>query len=269
MNEKTTLTEYKKLWQESLEPLVEGNIPPWLRRFIKQTGKGINQFKMIQDADRVLLGISGGKDSLALALALSLRRKWLPIHYQLQAAMVHWREYPLRPEQLEALKAYFQLLDIPFTVIDADMMPQRYQGKFSCYFCARNRKRILFTKAEELGFNKIALGHHMDDIAITTLMNLSYHGKFSTMMPLQEFFDGKIKVIRPLCLEREAVIRRVNRRLHLPVAKADCPFKETNLRDAFKPILQELESKNKYAVSNIFQASWNIVSDYLPQKQED
>ena len=81
------------------EEIFNGNIPPWVMRFVKQTGKGINRFKMIENNDKVILGISGGKDSLALAFALSLRKKWLPINYELHAVHINWSEHPVSEKQ--------------------------------------------------------------------------------------------------------------------------------------------------------------------------
>ncbi len=154
-----------------LKELLSGPIPPWLMRFAKQTGRGINRFRMIGDGDRILLGISGGKDSLALALALALRRRWIPITCRLEAVQIEWRQYPLSDENRQALTAFFEALDIPFDIVTADISPDSFRGRFDCYLCSRNRKRILFEELERRGIGILAYGHHLDDIVETTLIN--------------------------------------------------------------------------------------------------
>ncbi|MDY5930652.1 MAG: adenine nucleotide alpha hydrolase, partial [Candidatus Ornithospirochaeta sp.] len=127
----------------SYRDLIKGDIPPWVMRFIKGVGKTINTYNMIQADDRVLLAVSGGKDSLALALALSLRRKWLPVDYRIDALMINWIEHPIPEEYRERLYGYFEDLGIGFTMLDEKQYPESFNGEFNCYLCARNRRRIL------------------------------------------------------------------------------------------------------------------------------
>ena len=102
----------------SYTKLIEGDIPPWVRRFIKHTGKAINTYSMIREGEKVLLSVSGGKDSLGLALALSLRRKWMPIDYELQALMINWIEHPIPEEFRAKLAQFFGDLNIDFSIKD-------------------------------------------------------------------------------------------------------------------------------------------------------
>jgi len=238
----------------TIKELVDGNMPPWIRRFVKQTGKGINSFKMIEDGDKVLLGISGGKDSLALALALSLRLKWLPISYELKAIMINWREYAINEEETNKLKLFFNILNIPFEIIQANMFPDSFNNTFNCYLCSRNRRRILFEYAEKNSITKIALGHHLDDFTETTIMNLCFRANFSTMKPVQDFFKGKIYIIRPMCEVRESTIQKLVRECELPVSIFNCPHKDTNLRSKIKPIIKQLSHIDKLTREHIFNA---------------
>lgn len=255
---------WKNFLPVKIEHLFIGTIPPRLMRLVKTAGKGINRFQMIKDGEKLLLGISGGKDSLVLALALSLRKKWIPIDYELEAVQIDWNEYPLTTEQKEKLTAFFKAISVPFRLIPTDMFSGSFNNRFNCYLCSRNRKRILFNEAERLGFRKIALGHHMDDIIETTLINLSLHGSFATMMPVQDFFGGEIRLIRPLCLIKERSIDNIVDFLGLPVAKVDCPYKDTNIRKDMKQIVRHLSHINKQARKNIFEAPWHINHEYLP-----
>ena len=125
---------------------------PWLMRIVKETGRGINRFKMIEDGDKVLLAISGGKDSLALAFTLAVRRRWLPIHYDLHALRIDWNQYPMPDSDAKKMEEFFDMLEIPYEVEHADMFPPSFKGEFNCYLCARNRKRMLFWKIPFLPF---------------------------------------------------------------------------------------------------------------------
>ncbi|GAB6088935.1 ATP-binding protein [Spirochaeta dissipatitropha] len=235
-----------------------------VQRFVKQVGKGINEHRLIAENDRVLLGISGGKDSLSMAYALAARKKWLPVSYTLEAVMVQWKEYPLPDEQTKALDDFFEQIEVPFRRIPMTMRPPSFKGRFNCYLCARNRKRVLFDIAREEGWNKIAFGHHLDDIVETVLMNMSVQGRLGTMMINQEFFQGALHVIRPMCLVREAMTARAARSLQLPVLSIDCPLKEVNMRKDMKEVIRSLEKINPYVRENILKSLYNPNWDYLP-----
>ncbi len=238
----------------TIKDLVRGEIPPWIHRFIKQTGKTINKYSMIGENDSVILGISGGKDSLALAMALALRKRWLPIDYSLHAVMIDWNEHPAGREKLEKLEEFFSLLNIPFHVKHASQFPDSFKGEFNCYLCSRNRRRILFEYAEELGISRIALGHHLDDFVETSLINLCFRGEFSSMKPVQDFFGGRLYIMRPMCEVRESVIARIERETDLPVVKSACPYSITNIRAEVKPIIQQLSHIDKLTREHIFAA---------------
>jgi tRNA 2-thiocytidine biosynthesis protein TtcA len=233
-------------------------------RFARLAGQGINKFSMFGPGERILIGVSGGKDSLALALALSLRKRWVPIDYELTAVKIDWEEYPVTEEERDALIRYFQALAIPFRFIRTPMFASSFKGRFDCYLCSRNRKRILFEEMERRGITTLALGHNLDDIAETTLINMSCRGSFATMMPVQTFFNGKIRLIRPLCMVRENNVRNISNYLELPVTDTPCPYKDTNIRAEIKPLISRLSRLNKQARENIFRSTWNIDRDYLP-----
>ncbi len=238
--------------------------PKSVLRFVKHVGRGINRFDMISDGDRILIGVSGGKDSLSLSYALAERRKWVPIDYELHAAILDWKEYPLSAVQKQNLDSYFSALDIPLTYVSAQMIHTLPKKGFNCYICARNRKRILFHEAEKLGITKIALGHSLDDIIETTLMNMFFRGEFSTMMPVQPFFGGKMRIIRPMCEVYEKEIVRFANARKLPIVTVDCPNKNTNQRVLLKSIIQSLQHVNKDVRDNIYRTPWNINREYLP-----
>ncbi len=234
--------------------LVDGNIPPWVMRFIKTAGRAINKYGMIKENDEVLLAVSGGKDSLALALALSLRLKWLPVSYKLRALMINWIEHPIPEEYRDKLAAYFEALKIDFKIVDARQFPTSFDGDFNCYLCSRNRRRILFEYADRHNESLIAMGHHLDDLVETSLMNLCFRASFDTMKPVQEFFGGKMHIIRPLIEVHETVTARLSETYDLPVIKPVCPYDQTNIRAKLKPVVRSLVSIDKLTREHIYNA---------------
>ena len=238
----------------SYRTLIDGDIPPWVMRFIKGVWRTINEYGMVKAVDKVLIAASGGKDSLALALALSLRRKWLPVSYDLEAVMIDWIEHPIPPEYREKLKTYFSDLGIELTIVDEKQYPQSFNGEFNCYLCSRNRRRILFQWAAEHNEKLIAMGHHLDDLVETTMINLCFRGKFSTMLPVQEFFDGKIHIIRPMIEIKENVTERLKDIYDIPVVKPVCPYDQTNIRSRLKPIVKEHCHIDKLTREHIYAA---------------
>lgn len=238
----------------SYRSLIEGDIPTWVMRFIKQTGKAINTYSMIRADDTVLLAASGGKDSLALALALSIRRNWLPIDYKLKALMINWIEHPILDANKELLTRYFTDLGYDFKIVDEHQYPESFNGEFNCYLCSRNRRRVLFNYCEEHGIGLVAMGHHLDDLVETSLMNLCFRADFSTMQPVQPFFNGKINIIRPMIEVHESVTRRLAETYDLPVIKPVCPYDQTNIRTRLKPIVKELSKLDKLTREHIYHA---------------
>ena len=144
------------------------------------------------------------------------------------------------------------------------MHPPSFKGRFDCYLCARNRKRILFDYASEIGISTVAFGHHLDDFVETILINMVTRGHFAAMMPVQHFFDGKMRIIRPLCLVKEHTIERFCTELNLPRFSARCPNRQTNIRVKFKPIVKQLAHVDKHAREHIFNSPFHISKDYLP-----
>jgi tRNA 2-thiocytidine biosynthesis protein TtcA len=168
-----------------------------------------------------------------------------------------------------SIDAFYDEIGIPLHRIRTCIAPPTFRKKVSCYTCARNRKRILFTEAKRVGARVIALGHHMDDIARTTLMNMFFHGEFATMMPVQPFFSGAVSIIRPMCEVRESEIARVAKALGLPGAPNRCPNSATNRRGLMKEILGLASRVNRHAVSNVYGSAWRRNEDYLPVMEDE
>jgi len=233
-------------------------------RFCKHVGRAINRFQMIRDGDRIIIGVSGGKDSLALCYALSERRRWVPIDYDLLAVHIDWREHPLPEESRARLFTFLQQRGLPFLSVKASIRPPSFRGKFNCYLCSRNRKRIFFEIAQKKGFHTIALGHTMDDVVETTLLNLVFGGEFSTMMPIQSFFEGRMRIIRPMVEVPEREVADAAMRLGFPEIPTECPQKGDSRRLTIREVIGELSRLNRRVRQNIFRSPWHIKTEYLP-----
>lgn len=251
----------KNLEKIDYKDVMRGNIPPYLMRTIKGIGKTINNFSMIKENDKVLIGISGGKDSLLLSLALSVRKKWLPIKYSLEAVMINWENAKADENQINNLYKYFDVLEIPFKVISAIQESPDITKKFNCYICSRNKRRILFKEAFENNISIIAQGHHLDDFVQTSLMNLTFRAKFESMLPVQDFFDSKLKVIRPLCETHESTISMISNRIELPIIPSKCPNDRTNIRSEINKIVTSLSRLEPYAREHIFNAHYFKINE--------
>lgn len=238
----------------SYKNIIDGNMSPWVMRFIKQVGKGINDFDMIRGGETVMLSVSGGKDSLSMAMALSVRRKWLPITYNIRAVMINWIEHPIDESYRLRLKQYFNDFDIDFEIRDESQFPTSFKNEFNCYLCSRNRRRILFEIARDENCSLIAMGHHLDDLVETTMMNLFFRSEFATMNPIQEFFDGKLYVIRPMIEVHESTTSRLAMTYDMPVIKPVCPYDQTNIRASLKPVLKQLVKMDPLCREHVFNA---------------
>jgi tRNA 2-thiocytidine biosynthesis protein TtcA len=177
---------------------------------------------------------------------------------------VAWKEYPMTANQLKDFEDYFAMLGIQYTQLAASMFGPKIKKRFSCYICSRNRKRILFYYAGKVGANKIAFGHHIDDIVQTTLMNMTYGGQLATMMPKQSFFNGQLEVIRPMCQCREKQVLAIAQQYNLPIISIACPYRDESGRMAIKPIIEQLERVQPGAKENMYKDLFNIKANYLP-----
>ncbi len=222
-------------------------------RLVKNAGKAIARFAMIPPGSRVLLGVSGGKDSLCMALALECCRARRYADFDLAAVRIEWREAPMAPEADAAIARYLERLKIPYVRVEASMRGDRPDGKLGCYRCARERKRRVFETAAAGGFDRVAFAHTLDDAAGTALANLVKHGRLESLAPVRDFL-GRVEVIRPLVMARETALAYAAAALGLPVASIDCPRRNDNGRLALRAALAELEKMDRLVREHVFDA---------------
>ena len=231
----------------------------------RNVGKALHQYDMISHGDRILVGLSGGKDSFVLIWILNERLKRIPINYELYSVHI---DLGFDGGFSRSLAEYCNQIGIDLKVEHTDYGVLAHSSKNRenpCFLCSRLRRKRIFEIAGELGCNKVALGHNKDDIIETLFMNIFYAGEISSMLPSQSFFQGKFSVIRPLAFVDEDVIRRFAKEKGCPVFKNPCPTAKTSKRHEIKKMLKELYRNNKKVKGNIFRAMHHVKIDYLPK----
>ena len=231
-------------------------------------GKGIHQYQLIEDGDRIAVAVSGGKDSLLLLWLLREQLRWAPVRYELTAVHV---DPGFDTESAAQLETFLQKEDFAYEIVRTDYGPRSHRPENRenpCFLCSRLRRNTLFRKAQEHGCRKIAFGHNQDDFIETFLINIFYSAQVAGMMPKQPFFGGEITVIRPLVLVAAAKVNRLCKRLGLPVISNPCPSAQRSKRQEVRTLLETLYGGNSKIRGNIFHAMSNVNLDYLPHKSE-
>jgi tRNA 2-thiocytidine biosynthesis protein TtcA len=236
----------------------------YLEREVRRlVGKAIHHYHLIEDGDRILVALSGGKDSMVMLNILHGRRARVPIDYELKVLTV---DLGYEGGNFEPLQGYTRDLGYDFVLKKTQIGPLA-QGDANrespCFLCARLRRKVFFETAQELGCNKVALGHTKDDIIETFLLNTLYSGEISTMIPHQDLFGGAFSIIRPLALVEEAKVRAYADLHALPEVQDGCPTRGTTRRGQIKYLLGELDKVDRRIKKNIFAALGNVKSEYL------
>ncbi len=226
----------------------------------KRMGKAIMDYKMLSDGDKILVAVSGGKDSLTLLQVLNDRRKFVPIKYELLAVHIDMG-YPCQHPKL--LARHFKKIGVDYHIEKIDILKGKSRKDISCFWCSWNRRKALFNVADRLGCTKVALGHHHDDIIETILMNLFFHGEIAAMSPKQELFGGQIILIRPLAYTDEDMIVKFAKTLDFPHHKCACPNSITSQRTKMTKIIAEIKKVCPDVKKNIFRSVKRIKKDYL------
>ena len=232
--------------------------------------KAAVDYNMLKEGDRVLVGVSGGMDSLVLLDLLNTRMVFLP-RFSILAVNIdlgfdeEYRGYD-RLEQYLSGNGYEYIME------KTDIGPlahSDYNKKNPCFLCSRMRRKRIFEIADENGCNRIAFAHHKDDIIETLLINMFYGREISTMMPDQSVFGGKFHLIRPLAYIREPLIKKYARERGMPVIENGCPTSKRSRRMYIKRLLDDMERDNKDVRENIFKSMSHVKMDYLPGHDVD
>lgn len=236
-----------------------------MRRIGVRFAKGVVNYRLIEDDDRILVGLSGGKDSLALLELLARRSKVHKPKFSVVAVHVSMSNIPYQAD-LEYLKQYAQGLGVEFVHYETSFDPSTDTRKSPCFLCSWNRRKALFTVAKELGCNKIALGHHMDDILETLLMNMTFQGAFSTMPPKLVMKKFDMTIIRPMCLVHESDLEELAALRAYQKQIKNCPYETLSNRKDMKGVLKQLEALNPEARYSLWGSMTNVQEELLPSK---
>ncbi len=235
----------------------------------RDVGRAIADFDMIADGDLVMVCLSGGKDSYTLLDILSSLKRHAPIHFELHAVNLDQKQpgFPehVLPEYLENLGVTYKILEQDTYSIVTDKVPE---GKTFCGLCSRLRRGILYNYAESIGANKIALGHHRDDIVETLFLNMFYGGKLKAMPPKLLSDDRRNIVIRPLAYCKEAEISRYAELAGFPIIPCNlCGSQDSLQRQAIKNMLQGWQREHPGRVETIFRAISNVSPSQLADSE--
>lgn len=229
--------------------------------FSKKVGKAIFDYGLIQDKDKILVAVSGGKDSLSLLNILQYRLKFSPIKYELIAVHIDLGYKCIHPKILEG---YFKDKGFDCRIVNVDILKNcKSRSQISCFWCSWNRRRALFEAAKELGCSKVALGHHKDDIAETILLNMLFNGEISGMNPKQILFGGAVTIIRPLVYVEESEIVNFAKYQDFPPHKCVCPNSLNSKRNETADIIKRIEKFCPQVRTNIFRSIKRIKEDYV------
>lgn len=243
---------------------------PLEQRIQKRFVKAFATYQLIEDGDRILVGLSGGKDSLCLLELLAKRSKIQ--HPQFEVEAVHVRmsniEYETDTSYLQQfcdeLGVRLHVITTSFEVNDEQDYQLKRKQKSPCFLCSWNRRKQLFLSAQELHCNKIALGHHQDDIIHTTMLNLFFQGHFMTMPVRLKMRKMPITIIRPLCLEQEKdILEWADLRQYRKQVKR-CPYEHDSYRTQMQRMFSEIEQLSdeaRYSVWNALEAEGKLIEE--------
>lgn len=225
-----------------------------IRRLLSCVRRAADDYDMIEEGDRIAVGLSGGKDSTALLCALAELRRFYPKSFSLVAITV---DMGLPGMDFTPLRALCEGLGIPYEIVKTDLAAIIFEHRKEsnpCALCAKMRRGILHDNAKRLGCNKIALGHHYDDAVVTFLMNLMNEGRIGCFSPVTYLSRKDITMIRPLLYARESDVRYFVKANAIPVVKSTCPEDKHTDREKYATLLTTLEKENRGLRHRLFHA---------------
>ncbi|MEE1673296.1 tRNA 2-thiocytidine(32) synthetase TtcA [Agarivorans aestuarii] len=240
------------------------------KRIRRHVGQAIADYNMIEDGDKVMVCLSGGKDSYAMLDILMNLRAHAPIHFDIVAVNLDQKQpgFPehILPEYLDGLGIEYKIVEEDTYSIVKDKIPE---GKTTCSLCSRLRRGILYRTATELGATKIALGHHRDDILETLFLNMFHGGKLKTMPPKLVSDDGKHVVIRPMAYCKESDMEKYAELKSFPIIPCNlCGSQENLQRQAIKQMLNDWEKRFPGRIESMFRSVQNVVPSHLLDHQQ-
>lgn len=228
-----------------------------LQQLLSFTRKAVDEYEMIEEGDKIAVGISGGKDSLTMLYALNGLKRFYPKHFELEAITVSlgYKEFNLEP-----IKVLCKEMEINYTVIDTEIAKIIFDDRKEsnpCSLCAKMRKGAFNEMAKKLGCNKVAYAHHKDDIIETMILSLFFEGRFHSFSPRTYLDRMDMTVIRPIMFVSEAEVIGFKNKYNLPVTKSPCPIDGYTKREYAKNLLKELNAQHPGVKERMFTAILN------------
>ena len=225
-----------------------------LQRILSYTRRAVDDYSMIEDGDSVAVGVSGGKDSLTLLAALAALRRFYPKKFTLCAIMV---DMGFEGSDTSRIEAWCKEKDVVFHVVKTDIAKVIFDIRKEsnpCSLCAKMRRGALYSKAKELGCNRVALGHHFDDAVETFMLNLFHEGRIGCFSPVSYLSNTELYMIRPLIYANEKAIKSYVKGANLPITPSLCPEDQHTEREVMKQMLHEKEREYPGLKHRIFTA---------------
>ena len=225
-----------------------------IKRILSYVRRGVDDYQMIEDGDKIAVGVSAGKDSLTLLCALAELRRFYPKKFELSAITV---DMGFEGSDFSSIKELCEELDVPYHIIPTQISTVIFdvrKEKNPCSLCAKMRRGALYGAARELGFNKVALGHHFDDVVETFMLNLFFEGRLGCFQPVTYLSNTGITLIRPMLYMPEKDVKYFSSKAELPIIKSPCPADGNTEREEMKKLLATLEKENKGLRYRIFGA---------------
>lgn len=226
-----------------------------MKRLLSYTRRAIDDYSMIEDGDKIAVGVSAGKDSLTLLCAMAYLRIFYPKKFELIAITIDMGFN--QPIDFGPIKELCAQLDVPYYIIPTEISKIIFDVRKEsnpCSLCAKMRRGALHSAAKELGCTSVALGHHFDDVVETFMLNLFYEGRLGCFSPVTYLSRVGIKLIRPMIYMPEKDVKEFSRKNNLPVIKSPCPADGNTQREEMKKLLTSLERENRGLRYRIFGA---------------
>ena len=236
------------------------------KKLCRKSGKTILEHKLIEPGDRILVGLSGGKDSFALLEILKERKKSLPFHFEIFATHVKVIDSGYVANEA-FLNDFCGELEVPFYVEEIQAGIHESSGKAPCFLCSWHRRKKIFELTRRLNCNKLSFGHHRDDALETFFINLIYHGSISSLPYKLKMFDGRVHLIRPLLDISEKEIYEYSMLRNYSLPHKSCSFEDESKRKYVREVIVSLNRNYEKSRINMFHAMSNIYQEYLPDKK--
>lgn len=225
-----------------------------IKRVLSYVRRGVDDYNMIEEGDKIAVGVSAGKDSLTLLCAMADLRRFYPKKFELCAITI---DMGFEGTDLTPIKELCEKLDVEYHIVPTQISKVIFdvrKEKNPCSLCAKMRRGALYGYAREIGFNKVALGHHFDDVVETFMLNLFFEGRLGCFQPVTYLSNTQITLIRPMIYMPEKDVRYFASKAELPVVKSSCPADGNTEREEMKKLLSSLEKQNKGLRYRIFGA---------------